>query len=269
MQKGQKSVRDGIEDFLCPFTDMYITCGPNEGEFHKGTMAIDVRGLEPGVRYDVYAPATSVCVWALKSNGQAMWQTVEPVRCSDGTIGYVTYVTCHDDVDFNAYEGMIIPQGDKIANMGRAGNTTGVHTHFEGAKGKLGYYDWHKNSYGNWCFDNETDPEDLWFMDNTNIISGVGDWKYLKDVPVTKENYLNLPPELIEERNIYDINTKNKLNETLKVKKFGGLSYKIYNIIEDDCKYAEIETCDYGRVLVKVTNSTPITETPTYEHGNY
>ena len=24
MYKGQKSIRAGIEDFLCPFTDMYI-----------------------------------------------------------------------------------------------------------------------------------------------------------------------------------------------------------------------------------------------------
>jgi murein DD-endopeptidase MepM/ murein hydrolase activator NlpD len=268
MYAGQKSVRGGIEDFLCPFTDMYMTCGPNEGKYHKGTMAVDVRGLEAGVRYDVFAPATSVCVWALKSNGQAMWQTVEPVRASDGYVGYITYVTCHDDVDFNAYAGLIVPQGGKIANMGRAGNTTGVHTHFEAAKGKLGYYDWHQNRYGNWCFEPETDPEDLWFMDNTNILNGIGNWKYIKDVPVQTDNYINIPPE-IEERNIYKLDNKEQF-ATIKPKKFGGLTYKIYNIVDDgDKKYAEIETCDFGRVYVRITDMTPITEVPTYEHGNY
>lgn len=184
MIKGQKSVRGGIEDFLCPFTDMFMTCGANESKYHMGTMAVDVRGVIAGVRYDVYAPATSKAIWVIPSNGQVMWQTVEPVRTSDGDISYVTYVTCHDDVDFNAYEGMVISQGEKIANMGRAGDTTGVHTHFEAAKGQLGRGDWKQNKYGNWSFANETDVEDLWFMDNTNIINGIGNWKYLKDVEV-------------------------------------------------------------------------------------
>ena len=50
MYKGEKSIRANIEDFLCPFTDMYITCAPNESKQHMGTMAIDVRGKEKGVR---------------------------------------------------------------------------------------------------------------------------------------------------------------------------------------------------------------------------
>ena len=44
MIKGQKSVRDGIEDFLCPFTDMYISQGSNGKYSHRGIMANDVRG---------------------------------------------------------------------------------------------------------------------------------------------------------------------------------------------------------------------------------
>lgn len=264
MYRGQKSVRGGIEDFLCPFTDLYMTCGPNEGQYHKGTMAMDVRGAEAGVRYDVYAPATSVCIWTIPSNGQAMWRTVDNVRTSDGSITYVTYVTCHDDVDFNAYEGLTIPQGEKIANMGRAGNTTGVHTHFEGAKGYLGKGDWHQNQYGNWCFANETDPENLWFMDNTNILNGIGAWKYLKDVPVSDAKFINIPPS-IEERNVYKIDTKEQF-ATLKPAKFGGLTYKIYS---RDGEFAEIETRDFGNCYVKVTDMTPITDTPQYEHGNY
>ena len=267
MYKGQKSVRGGIEDFLCPFENFYLTCGPNESPQHMGTMAIDVRGSASGVREAYFAPATSVCIWAIPSNGQAMWRTVDNVRTSDGSITYVTYVTCHDDVDFNAYEGLTIPQGEKIANMGRAGNTTGVHTHFEGAKGYLGKGDWHQNQYGNWCFANETDPENLWFMDNTNILNGIGDWKYLSNVPVSDAKFINLPPS-IEERNIYDVNTKNKLDYTLKPAKFGGLTYQVLEFV-DDRYYAKIQTNDFGEVLVRITDMTPITNIPQYEHGNY
>ena len=78
--------------------------------------------------------------------------------------------------------------------------------------------------------------------------------------------YINIPPS-IEERNVYDKNTK-KLIATIKPKKFGGLTYRIYNLV-DNGYYAEIETLDYGRCLVRITDMTPITNKPLYEHGNY
>lgn len=78
--------------------------------------------------------------------------------------------------------------------------------------------------------------------------------------------YINIPPS-IEARNIYDINTKKQF-ATIKPKKFGGLSYKILAYV-DGKTYAEIETHDYGKVLVKITDMTPITNTPQYSHGNY
>ena len=56
MLKGQKSVRGGIEDFLCPFTDMYITQGSLGTFSHKGIMANDVRGKKEDIRYAYYAP---------------------------------------------------------------------------------------------------------------------------------------------------------------------------------------------------------------------
>ena len=37
MYAGQKSVRNGIEDFLCPFTIMNITQGANGALSHRGT----------------------------------------------------------------------------------------------------------------------------------------------------------------------------------------------------------------------------------------
>ena len=266
MYKGQRSIRGGIEDFLCPFENFYLTCGPNESSAHMGTMAIDVRGSESGKREDYFVPATSKCVWTYPSNGQAMWQTINPVRCSNGYVGIVTYLTCHDD-SFNAYVGMELPQGGQLGTMGTKsdkGDVTGVHCHIECSQSAD--TSWRKNGYGNYCFSTETDPEDVFFMDNTNIINGIGNWKTTNDVPVASDEYINIPPS-IEERNIYDINTKKQF-ATIKPKKFGGLSYKILSYQEGKT-YAEIETHDYGKVLVKITDMTPITNTPQYSHGNY
>ena len=81
-----------------------------------------------------------------------------------------------------------------------------------------------------------------------------------------QNKYINIPPT-IEVRNIYKVDTKEQFN-VIKPAKFGGLSYKIYSFV-DDGYYAEIETLDYGRCLVRVTDMTPITDKPLYEHGNY
>lgn len=83
--------------------------------------------------------------------------------------------------------------------------------------------------------------------------------------PIQSE-YINIPPS-IEARNIYNVNTKKQF-ATIKPKKFGGLTYKILSYQEGKT-YAEIETHDYGKVLVKITDMTPITNTPQYSHGNY
>ena len=83
---------------------------------------------------------------------------------------------------------------------------------------------------------------------------------------INNDEFINIPPS-IEYRNIYNINTKEQFT-TIKPKKFGGLSYKIFSYQEGKT-YAEIETVNYGRVLVKITDMTPITNTPQYSHGNY
>lgn len=186
MLKGQKSVRGGIEDFLCPFTDMYITQAPNGSYSHKGTMAVDVRGKKVGTRYAYYAPCTVKCIKTYPSSGQVMWQSVDRVRCSNGYIGIVTFMTAHDNT-MDAKKGLVVPQGNQLGNMGdKAGKddkkTDGVHCHIEISQSAD--TTWKKNNYKIYCFNNEVDPEDVWFMDNTNVISGNGKWKYLKDVPV-------------------------------------------------------------------------------------
>ena len=108
----------------------------------------------------------------------------------------------------------------------------------------------------------------VWYMIAENQwIASNDEWTTIYPAEKPKDEYINLPPD-IEERNIYDTTTKARLERTLKPAKFGGLSYKIYSYV-DDKYYAEIETLDYGRVLVRITDKTPITNTPTYEHGNH
>ena len=265
MIKYQTSRRAGIQDFLCPFTDMYITQGANGVFSHKGTMANDVRGRDVGVRYPYYAPCDVKCIWIYPKSGQACWQSLEKVRFANGKIDYATFMTAHDD-SFDCYIGQIVKQGEQLGNMGTKGNATGVHCHIEISQTKCSMSSWHKNKYGIYCFDEESDTDESYFVDNTNIIEGMGgSWKKTSDVPVQSDKFINFPPEFIDERNIYNLN-KEKLPQTLKVKKFGGLSYKVIDIIDD---YAKIKTCDFGDVLVKITDKTPITDVPTYEHGNY
>ena len=100
--------------------------------------------------------------------------------------------------------------------------------------------------------------------DNQWIASN-DEWTTIYPAEVHQNDYINLP-DWIDERNIYDINTKQLLPYTLKPAKFNGLSYLVYSYVDE---FAEIETKDYGRVLVKVTGATPITHEPQYKNGNY
>lgn len=182
MYIGQKSVRGGIEDFLCPFTDMYITQGSNSYYSHRGVMANDVRGKVSNVRYPYYAPCTSRCLKVYKESGQAMWQSIQKVRFANGRIDYATYMTAHDD-SLSVTVGQIINQGEKLGNMGTKGNTTGVHCHIQVSQSND--TSWYKNEYGIYKFNNEYDLDDCYFVDYTNIIKGNGgNWVTTGNAPI-------------------------------------------------------------------------------------
>lgn len=187
MKANQTSTRTGIQDFLCPFTSMYITQGSNYGT-HAGTMANDVRGSKAGEKEPYYAPCDCKLIWCDPANGQGMWQSLNKVRFANGNIAYATFVTAHDNT-FDAKVGQIVKQGQQLGNMGnKAGNggkSTGVHCHIEIAQNKYTISNWQKNSHGIYCFPKEVDTDSCYFMDGTEILNGMGgNWKYLKDVPV-------------------------------------------------------------------------------------
>lgn len=94
------------------------------------------------------------------------------------------------------------------------------------------------------------------FYDKDNVIGTLS----LKNL----ELYINIP-DWIEERNIYDVNTK-EIKAQIKPRKFGGLTYKVLQI---DGEFAKIKTVDFGESLVRITEATTISNHPFYESGCY
>lgn len=235
MYKGQKSVRGGIQDFLCPFTNMYITQGSNMGT-HRGTMANDVRGAYAGVKHPYYAPCDCKLIWRDVSNGQGMWQSLEKVRFANGNIDYATFVTAHDET-FDAQVGQIVRQGEQLGNMGSkaggGGTSTGVHCHIEIAQHKYDISNWKKNKYGIYCFPNETDTDDCYFVDNTNIIYGFGgNWKYLSQIPVddkgeAKDQILHIGSK-VRFDGVFKVDIIKRGTNWFGNTKLTGVSYKNY-----------------------------------------
>lgn len=274
MLKGQKSIRNGIEDFLCPFTDMYITQGSNSSYSHKGIMANDVRGTKAGVRYPYYAPCSCKCIKTYPESGQVMWQSMNKVRFANGRIDYATFMTAHDDT-MDAKIGQAVSQGSQLGNMGTKGNSTGVHCHIEVSQSSD--TTWSKNQYGIYHFNNEYDLDECYFIDNTNILKGMGgNWKTTDKVPVSgndnEKNYVNLPP-IISKWNFYDLNdapVKKNAKGTLNPEKFGGLSYYVYEY-KDNGTTAVIETVQFGKVKIYIQGTcAKITiGEHTYQNGNF
>jgi len=194
MKKNQTSIRNGIEDFLCPFTDMYITQGSNSAYSHKGIMANDVRGKTSGVKYAYYAPCTCKLLKVYTDSSTAFWQSLNKVRFANGRIDYATFVTAHDD-SFDAEIGQVVKQGQQLGNMGTKGNATGVHCHIEISQSndttwkKVSSWVYKGKTYPIYGFNNEYDLDDCYFVDNTNILNGLGgNWKKTTDVKVAENS---------------------------------------------------------------------------------
>lgn len=176
------SVRNNIEDFLCPFKDMFVTQGSNSSFSHKGVMANDVRGVKPVVKYSYFAPCTMKCLKIYPESGQSMWQSVNKVRFANGRIDYATMMIAHDE-SLDWHVGQVVNQGFQIGNMGAKGNATGVHCHIQISQSND--IRWFKNSYGIYHFNNEYDLDDCYFIDFTNVLNlHSANWRKTTDVKV-------------------------------------------------------------------------------------
>lgn len=262
MLKGDNSIRDGIEDFLCPFTDVYITQSGNSSFSHKGTYAFDIRGKVRGVRYPYYAPFDLKCIKVYKDYGQALFQSLNKVRFANGRINYATFLTAHDD-NMVAYKNKIFRQGEILGHMGMKGNATGVHCHIEIEEGRdLRYY---KNKYGVYMLNNEISIYDAFFIDNTNILNGNYNFKYKNSINIST-HYLNLPPTFSRWRvyHLGKIPIKKNACGFLNPRKFNGLSYKILGFMDNNSTCV-IETRDYGRVKIYIKKTkASISSSPLY-----
>lgn len=265
MLKGETSVRNGIEDVLCPFTDWYCTQGANDSYSHAGSEANDIRGIKSGIKYPYYAPVTVRCVNISRQYAFVWWQSVDKVRLADGSIDYITFLCGHDNI-IDCYIGQIIKQGIQIGNMGNAGRTDGVHCHIEVGRGKQ--KNWEINKYNVYCIPNQIPLENVFFMDNTNIIYGKANWKYLKDVKIENLEYLNLSKNADTWR-VYPMNVDPIVGNECSMlypSKFEGLSYTIKGYSKNNV--AIIETKDYGIVQIyigqDISNMFSITKNPIY-----
>lgn len=90
-----------------------------------------------------------------------------------------------------------------------------------------------------------------------DINSGVID---LKDIKL----YINIP-DWIDERRVYDVDKHKELGY-IKPRKYQGLTYYIYDIVDD---FATIKTITYGYCLVRITEATTISNYPYYVNGGY
>lgn len=269
MQKGQTSVRNNIQDALCLFTDWYCTQGSNGSFSHKGSEANDIRGKKAGVRYPYFAPVDVKCVNINTKYACVWWQSVNKVRLADGSIDYITLLCGHDNT-INCYIGQVIEQGKQIGNMGNAGIATGVHCHIEVGRGKQD--SWLANLYGVYCIPNQIPLENVFFMDNTNILRGIAEWKYLNTVAVTDKTvkYVNLSPDADTWR-FYNLGVspvEKNARGMLKPSKFGGLSYTICGYEDNDIT-AIINTAQFGKIKIFTKHSlASITNSPIYELVN-
>lgn len=185
MHKGQKASKNGVQYFLCPFTDMYITQGSNSKFSHNKIMANDVRGLNVGVKYPCYAPCDLKCLKIYPESGQSMWQSIEPVHFANDRVDYATIMIAHDN-NLTSKVGDIVRQGDFWGSMGDKGVGIGVHRHIQISQSKdttwkkVSTFVLNGTTYPIYGFNNEYDLDDCYYINDTNIIYGMGgNWKML------------------------------------------------------------------------------------------
>lgn len=181
MKKNTRYVKNGYEAIMFPMETCNITQGDNVGS-HLGTYAVDLTGKDTRRDY-AYFPFSAVSkALDVPQNGNAVcWESLNKVLFADGTIDYCTMLVVHDNDPTGTSPGNKYSQGQQMAQEGTAGKATGNHLHIEVAKGKFTKM-YTRNAQGTAHLPNNIPIEKACFMDDTVIIKGVANWKYLKDI---------------------------------------------------------------------------------------
>ena len=165
-----------------------VTQSSNGSFSHKGDYAIDIAGKDSSID-NLKAPFTGI-VKRIYNNGNAVWlESVDKVLYADGTIDYMTVLTIHDNDVTNLKVGDKVNQGQVYYSEGTSGNATGNHIHLSTGKGKFTGNGWYKNSYGNWCINNQIEVNKaLFLLNTTNVINNGGmKWVYTDTLYDNKE----------------------------------------------------------------------------------
>lgn len=173
MIAGQTSIgRNGLENFLFPLDEMYITQGSYTATYsHNGCYAMDFVGWSNSTgqinTYPYYAPFSChlVAKWGSSSNYQAVWQSDGPINFIDGTTGYGCVAFNHDPTIPSYSIGDRKRQGEQIGTTGEYGAPGSPHIHIEAKKGT--YDGYHQNAQGVWMLTNSTWLYDLMGVNDT------------------------------------------------------------------------------------------------------
>lgn len=171
-----------------------ITQGMNEGYSHKGELAIDIGSACEWLK----APFTGT-IKRIYTYSNTVWlESNEKVLYADGTIDYMTIMTCHDNDVSNLYVGKVIKQGETYYHPGTKGKVTGSHIHLSVGKGKFTGNGWHKGEWQKagfyaWPINNQYDVvKALFLYDKVNVIKGLYDWKNTNDFTVKEKHRYKL-----------------------------------------------------------------------------
>lgn len=246
-----------MEKAILNIDNLYISQGMNGSYSHKGDLAIDISKLTY-----LKAPFTGIIKRIYKGCNAIWLESIDKVEYADETIDYMTIMTLHDNNISNLKVGQVIKQGTIYYHPGTKGKVTGAHIHLAIGKGKYIGNGWYKNSYNNWCINNQYDITKALFIDKSvKKTKPIYKWKEVsieekENTSISKKQKLYLPESASSWR-VYKIGDKPvKGNECgfLKPSKFGGLEYEIIGYSLKDV--AIIQTRDFGKVQIYVDKST-------------
>ena len=170
---------DGHEVCLFPMDMLYVTqvSGPSSLS-HCCGHPIDIVGNT--AEYPLYAPFSCHLVWSWADGNERSYTSDNEVwyatpNGSGWTLGYVTVCFTHQN---NPPSKTSFKQGEVIAHTGTSGNVTGDHCHLDQSTlPNVGNVSFGVTcAYGNLCYalQGSTDPTQIYFINDTNIVQTLG-----------------------------------------------------------------------------------------------
>lgn len=218
MKQGQQSITDGIENILIPMENFKCTQGDFEG--NHPYYACDMAGRDAG-RDLAFFPFSARCMAIdTPQNGNAVWwESLNPVRFADGTIDYCNIMVIHDNNLAGIRIGISYQQGQKMAQEGTAGMSTGNHLHIEFAKGRFTKM-YEKNEKG-YYLPNGQPIELCCFADDTVFLNS-SEWSWKSTNSIKEKTPSELPTDFTTEVGTFTCEV-----DMLRIRKGPGLQYDI------------------------------------------